>query len=212
MKNYILTIIFTLLLAFGFVSGPLGVGAAHADLLTTVYHDYGLGAGKTDPGGTDALYSDYVQVSDSSSGRFYDLFNFSAGVTSPSIEYFELTLNFSDTDDYNYFLGFIPVPEDWQVRPGDSNTLLDMARVGSNVYEQTFRFYNDVDTFGDMVSSGQFYLWFADEAWGGNSFKLYDATLSVYGTDVAATPVPAGVWLLGSGLFGLIAVRRKVKS
>ena len=41
---------------------------------------------------------------------------------------------------------------------------------------------------------------------------LYQGETEDYRINVAPVPVPAAVWLLGSGLLGLIGVRRKKKS
>ena len=42
-----------------------------------------------------------------------------------------------------------------------------------------------------------------------NFFVNYDASTSTYTISPNAVPVPAAVWLLGSGLAGLVALRRK---
>jgi len=44
-----------------------------------------------------------------------------------------------------------------------------------------------------------------------DGFQLRDShgVMSVLANDVNPVPVPAAVWLLGSGLFGLVAVRRR---
>ena len=41
---------------------------------------------------------------------------------------------------------------------------------------------------------------------------LQHASLSIYyGEEIAPTPIPGAVWLLGSGLVGLVGIRRKMK-
>ena len=40
----------------------------------------------------------------------------------------------------------------------------------------------------------------------------YDIPFRTYYDDTATVPVPAAVWLLGSGLLGLVGIRRKAKS
>jgi hypothetical protein len=54
-----------------------------------------------------------------------------------------------------------------------------------------------------------FNLWFSEKSYRAFQFSLDKATLKVYGT--SAVPVPAAVWLLGSGLLGLTGTRRFFK-
>ena len=199
------------LLALVAVIGLLSASAHAAPvLLGEITHDYGSAAGKVDPGGNDVLSADYVTVADSSTSRFNDVFDFS-GLNYNSIDHFALTLNFSNTNDINWVFIF-PFLEDWNVRLGNSSQEQQLNRVGSTITSQTFTFNASVDTFANAVSSGLFTLWFAEEALGANSFRLYDATLDVYGVAAPATtnvPEPGTLALLGIGLLGGIALRRK---
>jgi uncharacterized Zn-binding protein involved in type VI secretion len=175
----------------------------------SITHDYGSGAGKVDPGGQDPLSENYVTIYDTDPNtgykRFNDTFDFQ-GLFS-EVTSFELTLVFSNTNNWNYWI----CPEDWRVRPGDSTTLLYMDRKGDTPYTQTFVFTSaNTDTFNAMVAAGVFDLWFADKAAGANNFKLYSATLTINGTE-AAVPIPGAAWLLGSGLVGLVGLRRKFR-
>lgn len=178
----------------------MGTGA-DASLLGTYTRDYGNGPGEVDPGGNDLLFSDYVEVSDQSTGRFSDIFDFS-DLGCVDVERFELELHFSNTDDK--FLVFL---EDWRVRPGNSSVLLDMNRV-KNKTSQTFVFDDTVDTFSAMVAAHTFDLWFAEEALGANTFRLFDAKLEVYGSE-CPVPIPCGLLLLVSGTGFLAWMRRK---
>jgi hypothetical protein len=159
-----------------------------------------------DPGGNDVLGAGFVTVSDKSTFRFEDSFNFS-GLNYDSITSFKLTLTFSDTN--KTFWGVST--EDWRVRPGGSDTLVDMNNVGSQT-TQTFTITSSFDTFQGMVTNKNFYFWLADEAFGANDFKLYSATLEIIGTQsAAAVPIPAAGWLLGTGIVGLVGFRRKLR-
>jgi hypothetical protein len=186
----------------------LSVGTASASLLGSLTHDYGSGEGKTDPGGTDPLSSDYVLVRDytdsgNNSDRFTDTFDYHS-LAYDSIEEFVLTLEFSNTDRSAFF---VPV-EDWRVRPGGTEVAseyFDINRVGDNKATQSFTIDSGFSVF-DTLADGSFEYWFAEESLFENQFKLYNATLEVYGTP-SAVPLPAAVWLLGCGLVGLAGFR-----
>ena len=167
-------------------------------LLGSVFHDYGSAAGKIDPAGSDTLFADYVTVSDSSSSRFSDVFNFSS-LSFSSVSSYELTLNFTKTNDFL---------ESWSARPGASTALPSLTRVGDTLTTQTITFNPSVDTFASSVAAESFNLWFAEQGWGAHSFNLYDAKLSVFG-EVSSVPEPSTVAMLGLGLAGLAMTRRK---
>lgn len=180
--------------------GTILPAAASAAMLGTISHDYGSGAGKINPGGNDPLFADYVAVSDRSSQRFADSFDFS-GLEYSRIDFFELRLRFSRSAN-----GFIPFlgREDWRVRAGESWDLLDMNRVGPWTM-QTFMIDGAIDTFDAMVAAGTFDLRFAELSLRRHRFRLDEAVLGIHGAPV---PIPGAVWLLGSGLLALIGIRR----
>jgi hypothetical protein len=55
------------------------------------------------------------------------------------------------------------------------------------------------------------FLGITSDSWTTGSFGSGTYTDFAYGTGSAPVPVPAAVWLLGSGLMGLIGVRRKMR-
>ncbi len=186
--------------------------SASATLLGSYNHDYGNGAGEVDPSGTDQLFSDYVLVSDQSSNRFSDTFDFSSLAFS-SIDKFGLTLSFANT---NASLFGVPL-EFWWTRPGGEPGTVSsdwlLTRVGSTPTSQLFEIGNSLSSFANMVSSKEFFFWFAEEAPFSNSFKLYSANLDIYGTpESAPVPEPGTILLLGSGLAGLLARKRMKKN
>ena len=95
---------------FGFFAAP----AAQAAVLAEFTHDYGLG--QYDPSGSDALGTDYVQVSDGSTSRFSDSFDFT-DVKFDSIDALVLTLKFSGSGP-SFFPG-----ELWSLRVFGSNSV-----------------------------------------------------------------------------------------
>ena len=195
-----------------FASAALTMAAnAWAAPLATYTHTYGNRTGQVDPGGTDVLSNGYVTVSDQSSVRFSDSFDFSA-LTFGSISSFDLTLEYARTNQ-NGFLGLFP--EAWYVRPGSAaspNAAYKLNRVGNSATSTTFSIDSSLAPFfDDMIVAKNFFFWMADEAFGANEFRLYSAKLDINGTAPAPAPVPepGSMALLGAGLLGLGLIRRR---
>jgi hypothetical protein len=193
-----------------------GVGSAQASVVTFT-HDYGNG--KYNPGGTDPLGADYVEVRDYSEGRFSDSLDLSSLVMDNSTV-FQLELTYSHTKNRNCVL-FICSLEDWAARvqgddksagADDDDEIFVLDRVGSSAVTSVFTLdaSDDVapeNAFQTTLSNKKFEFWFADGGnllgggVGSNEFKLYSASLQVSGATVV--PLPAAAWLFGSALVGM---------
>ena len=201
----------------------LGVCAASANAavvtLGTIDKEYGFAADHGDQastGGTscDTLNATSITVRDGGAkncGRFNDTFDFSA-MKYKSIDNLKLTLGFSNTNNYNLLLGFIPVAEDWRLIIADSdgrssNKLLDMTN-STGAFSQTFMINatTHANVFANITNNGKFQMWFGDEAWGANNFNLNSAKLEVTGT---AVPEPSSVALFGISMLAAASARRR---
>lgn len=183
-------------------------------LLGSFSHFYGAAPGQVDPGGTDALFSGFVQVSDQSSGRFVDSFNL-ATISHTQIDRLELTLTFANSTSPEACLFNICVPtEYWTVRvfgPVDLSALDDLfvPLTGAPISLTT------------IPPDGILRFGFSEGTFGENTFDLVQADLQVFaGTTPpppppspppppAPVPLPAGGLLLLAGLGGLALLRRR---
>ncbi len=180
---------------------------AWAAPLTSYTHNYGNAAGQVDPAGTDVLSNGYVTVSDQSSERFSDSFNFS-DVNYATIDSFDLTLTYSRTN--NNFIG-VPL-ELWFARPGgtpDQFLAFFLNPVGNTASSLTFRIDSSLDPeFGQMLAAEEFFFSFAEVTPNlviPDNFRLHSAKLEVNGT----VPEPGSIVLIGAGLAGLGYLRRR---
>ncbi|MDO9639504.1 MAG: VPLPA-CTERM sorting domain-containing protein [Pseudotabrizicola sp.] len=178
-------------------------------------HNYGSNPGNVNPGGTDALSGNYVTVSDQSSGRFFDSFNFSALQIGATVESLALTLAFSGAGPN----GLFGLAETWRVRVQGSNSGASFddyfAVLRDPNSPQTFTLSAATDTgwinaFATSLLTGTLTFWFSEETLGADNFKLTSASLAVYGTPApSVVPLPAGGFLLIGALGGLAALRRR---
>jgi PEP-CTERM motif len=181
----------------------LAAGTAWSAPIASYTHNYGNGSGQVDPGGTDALGDGYVTVSDRSSVRFSDAFDFS-GLAYTTIDSFDLTLTFAET------VGRFVLPlELWFARPGgtpDQYGSFQLNAVGTTATSQTFRIDETLDPeFAQMLAAENFFFWFAEETLGRDDFRLVSAKLDINGT----VPEPGSLALVGASLAGLALVRRR---
>lgn len=214
--------------------GIATLSAPSADALGVIWsqtNDYGLGTSKVDPGGNDVRGPDFVTVSDDSSQRFFDEFDFST-LNFASIDRFDLELTFSDAGPN----GFFGAKETWRARvPGtDSSFTGDTGGDNSGQANDYFRTLFDaaspqtitvsmstdtgtIDAFSEAVRIKKFIYGFSEVTGSGgflnlpepDDFDLDSAQLDIVGV----VPLPGAIWMLGalSGL-GLVASRRKSRT
>jgi hypothetical protein len=203
------------LLAAACALTPLAAPMAEAATLGVFTRDYGSAPGRVDPGGNDVLSPGYVTVSDQSTSRFFDSFDFSA-LSASSIDSLTLTLSFSGAGP-SYFL-FFPT-EIWSVRiqgstpaaaTDDHFTTLSDALSPQTVTLSAATDGGGVNAFAQSLASGQLAFWFSESSLFADAFRLTSASLTVEGTPPPApVPLPAGGLLLLGALGGLAARRRR---
>jgi hypothetical protein len=180
-------------------------------LLGTIEHEYGSAPGRVDPGGTDVLSSNYVTVSDTSTGRFYDRFDFSA--VTGTITGLIMTLNFDRAGPSCPF-GVCAIGETWAARIQGSNP-------GGTADDYFVNLFDDlspmsilldlstdvgaVNAFATSLANGYAELWFSESSIGGDSFRLASVGLKVFGEPVVGTvPTPGTLALAMFGLAGIV--------
>ncbi|MFN3936098.1 MAG: VPLPA-CTERM sorting domain-containing protein [Gemmobacter sp.] len=195
--------------------------AAAATLLGTFTHDYGSAAGKVDPGGNDALFADFVRVSDQSTGRFSDAISF-ASLAYDTISKIVLTLKFSDAGPSGCVAAVGCFGENWAVRVQGSTAAAStddfFAQLVDGLSPQAFTLTAGTDAgsvtaWANTLATRAVSFWFSEFTAGTDRFDLYWAKVEVYGTEPAGPapiPLPAGGFLLLAGLAALGALRRKV--
>ncbi len=161
-----------------------------SNIATAAYSDYS-GPWQT----TDTQSSTYTIsfLGDLSSGWSFGVYDIGAGI-SPS------TLVLIDQSS-TYATFFV------------NNHVLNVTQGLSS--GQNFALSSSNDWFGFYFSDGSsnYYTYQFDSAGPVNQWLLkmsdsYNAGGPVIASDVAPVPIPGAVWLLGSGLLGLIAIRR----
>ena len=194
------------------MAATFGLSVAQAAPVShTDTHLYGTASGHIDPGGNDALNPTFVRVSDNSTSRFNDRFDFSSsGCT--TINSVTLTLNYTGAGP-----GLLPL-ELWAVRVLGSNNpaatddyfggLVDILSPTSHVLTLASDVL-DVDAFANTLTTETLAFWFSEFTPGTDVFRRYSARIDIAGDLAAAVPLPAGGLLLLAGLGGLAALRRR---
>ena len=202
------------LLVAATLSGP----ALSSTLLGTFFRDYGSDTGKVDPAGTDALFGDFVRVSDNSTERFSDTIDFST-INFATLDRLEVFISAASANNTVTlpFIGTVPT-EIWTARfqganPGSPFDDLFVPLTSDPMSQQvTISPASDVLTvnvFANATSTKSLSFWFSEFTPGVDQFDLYQVKLQVYGT-LAPIPLPAAGWLMLAGLGGLgLAARRK---
>ena len=204
----------------------LGVALASpaaAAPLGSFTHNYGTGA--YDPSGSDALSTGYVTVSDQSSVRFSDSFNFASLQPGNSIDSLALTLTFSSAgpDGISFACGAVSFDfsECWQLRAQGANSSTQSDDYFATLFTpqspQTFTLSAATDTVGGdnayahSQSTAIFAYWFSEQTILADKFNLSSAKLEVFGTP-AAVPLPSPSWRSRASITESSKIRSDSKS
>jgi hypothetical protein len=215
-------------LALALSSAPL---AQAATLLGSYQHDYGSLPGRIDPTGNDLLNPASVTVSDQSTERFADQFDFSSLVYE-SITSFVLTLTYAGAGpSFSYqclpVIGCALVPNEfWTARVQGT----DAAAAEDDYYGalsegpvQTLTLTAADDTggvsaFAQALASKSYAFWMSEWSAGADEMTLTSAKLEIFGTPVSPPPGPSPVPLPASGLLlvgalgGMALLRRRARA
>lgn len=101
-------------------------------------------------------------------------------------------------NDANGFAGSALWGSNWSGNAGFSNS----STIGNSLF---FHMLTGGTTSGAAVTSARYENAFGDSTWTLSN----DGTLTYANASPAAVPVPAAVWLLGSGLIGVVGVARR---
>lgn len=132
-----------------------------------------------------------------------------------NIDHFELTLNFSQYDgdeDWHaqVMVGYTPIGYDYgEPLNGLENSLFtELFTIDDYSTSQPYHFDSDDSWFAQVVNSGIFTLALLETTQFKDSISLQSAKLEIFGSP-APVPVPGAALLLGSGLLGVVALRKR---
>lgn len=170
------------------------VGHASASTITFT-HDYGakLSPTKGDgPGGTD-----YWTLNDDNATRFSDYFNLRQFTSLTSVD---ITVNHKDNRNF---------AEYWKMEADNHALQVGWLSRSSDGWTPD-NFSIDSSYFSNILDHGGIGFHFSEFSLGDDQMKLDSIVFTVVG-ETSAVPVPAALWLFGSGLLGLAGIRRKMK-
>jgi hypothetical protein len=102
---------------------------------------------------------------------------------------------------------WVELGANWNYQPGLTGTPVNTAVSAANTW-----YAWDMTSFAKLAAGGPFSLGLASPS-GAVSFNSFEGGGAANGPylDVQPVPIPAAAWLLGSGLLGLVAIRRRFK-
>lgn len=157
-----------------------------------IYLQYKSGSNQTDVSTASVLRFHTDGILGATAGGFYD--NSGTYVIGALPGTVSLSNGTLDTNDYNQAINF----------------------------GHSFSFHLELPDGSPLIAGSDFSLWLAADAAGGTPLRTADGKLleialnadgtalkTVYDAGTFATPIPAAAWLMGSGLFGLVGLKRR---
>ncbi|SLM30647.1 exported hypothetical protein [Desulfamplus magnetovallimortis] len=179
------------------------IAAVQASAATTITHDYGT-SGYTPTQGNGPDGSDYWTLDDSNSTRFSDFFDLSQFSSLDSVL---ISVRHIENNRTLLLPGYYQ--ERWSME-ADNHTIQFGDLSNSKDSWQTDYFYVDDSYFNTILEKGGIGFHFSESTWFNDIMKLDNITLTIEGTS-SPVPVPAALWLFGSGLLGMVSIRKKLK-
>lgn len=185
----------------------LGTSAAHALVIDETEINDTFASADLIPGGTHTINGAISGFSDVDIYRFSNLVigNFNATITNKVTTFGAFDISMVVFDDTGH---------SWSGNDGWDGAINFSITLPGTYYLAVSAYQNEaVDMFGNFLRED---FWWSDDTygygttfagWSDQAFGYGEYTLSV--NSVSAVPVPAAVWLFGSGLAGLIGVARR---
>jgi len=146
---------------------------------------------------------------------FVNNYDFKSITDNNLVDHFELTLNFSDyytSEEWDAQVWIGTAPDGYSygdpMNGFDTTLFKKLYDLDSNSLDIKFSFDNTASWFSQVVNNGIFTLALYESTQGKDNFTLNSAKLEIFGS-AAPVPIPGAALLLGSGLLGVVALRKR---